>query len=372
VTVRSAGSPADLRTFIGFPYRHYRSDPLWVPPLRRDVATFLSRTENPFFEHADAAYFLAERRDGTVAGRIAAIKNDAHGQAHPEEATVGFFGLFESVDDQAVADALFAAAAAWLRERDLTVMRGPMNFSTNDECGLLVEGFGTPPVVMMPHNPPYYRHLVERAGFAKAMDLLAYEGGRESVPARLTDAAAKLAERSGITLRALDMEHYWSEVVQIKRIYNQAWEANWGFIPMTDAEMNDLARRLKPVVVPDLVVFASTGERLVGFAIALPDFNVALRSNRSGRLFPFGLLRILWNRRRITRSRVITLGVLPEFRRTGVDAMMYEWLWRHAHALGYPWGESSWILETNTAMRNALERMGFVVYKTYRVYDRRL
>ena len=155
-------------------------------------------------------------------------------------------------------------------------------------------------------------------------------------------------------------------------IYNQAWEKNWGFIPMTDAEMDHLARQLKPVVVPDLVVFASIGERLVGFAIDLPDFNVALRSNRSGRLFPFGLIKLLWNQRKITRPRVVTLGVLPEFRRTGVDALMYEWLWRHAHARGYPWAESSWILETNTAMRNALERMGFVVYKTYRVYDRSL
>jgi GNAT superfamily N-acetyltransferase len=204
------------------------------------------------------------------------------------------------------------------------------------------------------------------------MDLLAYEGGCDGIPARLRDAAAKLAARSKITLRALDMRHYWSEVAQLKVLYNQAWEANWGFIPMTDAEMDHLARQLKPVVVPDLVVFASIGERLVGFAIDLPDFNVALRSNRSGRLFPFGLVKLLWNQRKITRTRVVTLGVLPEFRRTGVDALMYEWLWRHAHARGYPWAESSWILETNTAMRNALERMGFVVYKTYRVYDRSL
>ena len=369
--MRSVGSPADLRAFVDFPYRHYRSDPLWVPPLRRDVATLLSRTENPFFEHAEVAYFLAGRRDGSRVGRIAAIANAAHRQAHPEEAEVGFFGLFESVDDQAVADALFAAAAAWLGERGLTVLRGPMNFSTNDDCGLLVDGFGTPPVVMMPHNPPYYARLLERAGFVKVMDLLAYEGGRDAVPARLREAAPRLAERHGITLRPLDPKHFWDDVERVKVLYNQAWEKNWGFIPMSDAEMNHLARQLKPVVVPDLVVFASIGATLIGFAIALPDFNVALRSNRSGRLFPLGLLRILWNQRRIARARVITLGVLPEYRRTGADALMYEWLWRHAHALGYPWGESSWILETNAAMRNALERMGFTVYKTYRVFDRR-
>lgn len=370
--MRSVGSAADLRKFIDFPYRHYRSDPLWVPPLRRDVATLVSRTDNPFFEHAEVAYLLAERPAGTIVGRIAAIRNDAHGRAQPEEASVGFFGLFESVDDQAVADALFAAAGAWLRARGLTVMRGPTNFSTNDDCGLLVDGFGTPPVVMMPHNPPYYARLVEQAGFVKVMDLLAYEGGQDTVPARLTQAAPRLAERYKITLRPLDPKRFWSDVEQVKRLYNQAWEKNWGFIPMTDAEMNHLARQLKPVVVPDLVVFASIGERAIGFAIAVPDFNVALRGNRSGRLWPLGIFRILWNQRKIRRTRVVTLGVLPEDRHTGADALMYEWLWRHAHALGYPWAESSWILETNTAMRNALERMGFAVYKTYRLYDRPL
>jgi len=372
VSVRPVGSPADLRTFIDFAYRHYRGDPLWVPPLRRDVATLLSPTINPFFEHAEMACFLAERPTGTLVGRIAAITNAAHGRVHPEEASVGFFGMFESIDDQAVADALFAAAAAWLRERKMTVMRGPMNLSTNDDCGLLVDGFGTPPVVMMPYNPRYYVGLLERARFTKAMDLLAYDGGREAVPERLRAAGPKLAARYHITLRPLDMKHFWDEVALVKDLYNKAWEKNWGFIPMTDAEMNHLAKQLKAVVVPELVVFASIGDKLIGFAIALPDFNVALRSNRSGRLFPFGLFRILWNQRKIDRARVLTLGVLPEYRRTGADALMYEWLWRVSHRRGMPQGESSWILETNAAMRNGLERMGFAVYKTYRVYDRRV
>ena len=215
MSVRSADSAADLRTFIDFPYRHYRDDPLWVPQLRRDVETLLSRTKNPFFEHADMACFLAERPGGAVVGRIAAIKNDAHGQVHPEEATVGFFGMFESVDDQAVADALFAAAAGWLGQRGLTVMRGPMNLSTNDDCGLLVDGFTTPPVVMMPHNPRYYQGLVERAGFTKAMDLLAYFGGRESVPERLRAAGPKLAKRYNISLRPLSKKRFWSDVALV-------------------------------------------------------------------------------------------------------------------------------------------------------------
>ncbi len=344
-----------------------------MPPLRRDVATLLSRARNPFFEHAEAEYYLAVRgAGGAVVGRIAAIRNDAHGKIHAEEGQLGFFGLFETVDDQAVADALFSAAGGWLRERGLRALRGPMNFSTNDDCGLLVEGFETAPAVMMPHNPPYYRGLLERAGFVKAMDLLAYQGHGEVVPPRLAEAARRLEGRHKFVLRPLDMKRFWSDVEAVKRLYNAAWEKNWGFVPMTDAEMNHLARQLKAVVVPDLVVFAYLDREMVGFAIALPDFNMALRANRSGRLFPFGLLRILWNQRKISRVRVLTLGVLKAYRRTGVDALMYEWIWRHGNARGYTWCESSWILESNTPMRNALERMGFTVYKTYRVFDRPL
>ncbi len=371
MTARPVRGAADLKAFIDFAYRHYRDDPRWVPPLRRDVATLLSRTRNPFFEHAEAEYFLAER-GGAVVGRIAAIRNDAHARVHVDEGGVGFFGFFEAVDDPAVANALLEAAGAWLRQRGLSVMRGPMNFSTNDDCGVLVDGFDTPPVVMMPHNPPYYPGLLERAGFTKAMDLLAYQGYGESVPPRLAEAVRRLERRHKFTLRALEMKRYWSDVDDVKRLYNAAWEKNWGFIPMTDAEMNHLARQLKPVVVPDLVVFAYLNGDLVGFAIALPDFNVALRTNRTGRLFPLGLIRILWNQRKISRVRVLTLGVVKEHRRTGVDALLYEWIWRHANARGYFWCESSWILESNAAMRNALERMGFSVYKTYRVYDRTL
>ena len=362
-------SPADLDRFIDFPYRLHRGDPTWVAPLRRDVKTLLSRSKNPFFQHAEADYFLAER-DGAVAGRIAAIRNDAHGAVHEEEKQVGFFGFFESVNDQAVADALFAAAGDWLRARGLTVMRGPASFSTNDECGLLVQGFDTPPTILMPHNPPYYPELVERAGFTKAMDLLAYQGSGDAPPARLVEGARKLAQRYRITLRPIDMRKYWEEVALVKKLYNSAWEKNWGFIPFTDAEMDHLAKQLKPVVVPDLVVFAEMKGELIGFAITLPDFNQALKHNPSGRLFPFGLLKILWHKRKISRARTLTLGVLPKYRRTGTDALLYEWTWRHGNAHGLFWCEASWLLETNHAIRNGMERLGFRPYKTYRMYDR--
>jgi GNAT superfamily N-acetyltransferase len=329
----------------------------------------LSKTKNPFHQHADVEYFLAVR-DGAVVGRIAAIHNHNHGAFQPEERHVGFFGFFECVNDQAVADALFGAAAAYLKALGLTVMRGPASFSTNDECGLLVDGFDTPPVIMNPHNPRYYVELVERAGFTKAMDLLCYEGSGTAPPPRLVEGARKMAERFGIRLRGLDMKRFDEEVAKIKEIYNAAWEKNWGFIPMTDAEIDHLARQLKPVVVPDLVVFAEKDGKVIGVGISIPDFNVALRHNRSGRLFPFGLLKILWHRRGISRIRTLILGVLPEYRRTGADALMYEWTWSKGNALGYNWGEASWLLETNAAIRNGMERMGFRVYKTLRMYDR--
>jgi len=344
---------------------------MWVAPLRMDVGKLLDRKKNPFYQHAEAEYFLAER-GGEVVGRIAAIRNDAHGVHHPDEKHVGFFGFFECVDDQAVADALFAAAGAWLTARGLTVMRGPASPSTNDECGLLVDGFDTPPVVLNPHNPRYYVSLVERAGFVKAMDLLCYEGSGTKPPERLVAAAHKLAERYQITLRSLDMSRFDEEVEKVKQVYNSAWEKNWGFIPMTDPEIDMLAQGLKPVVVPKLVVFAEMAGELIGMAVSIPDFNVALKHNPSGRLFPFGLLRILWYRRKISRIRTLILGVLPKYRRTGADALMYEWTWREGNKLGYNWVEASWLLETNAAIRNGMERMGFRVYKTLRMYDKAL
>lgn len=343
---------------------------MWVAPLRMDIHKLLDRDKNPFFHHGKAEYYLAER-GGVVVGRIAAIRNDAHGRHHPDEAHVGFFGFFECVDDQAVADALFATAAEWLKAEGLKVMRGPASFSTNDECGLLVDGFDTPPAVMNPHNPRYYVPLVERAGFVKVMDLLCYDGDGDP-PARLIEGARKMAERYKITLRSLDMSRFKEEVEKVKLIYNAAWEKNWGFIPMTDAEIDYLADALKPVVVPELVVFAEIEGKLIGMGVSIPDFNVALKHNKSGRLFPFGLLKILWYRRKISRIRTLILGVLPEYRRTGADALMFEWTWREGNRKGFFTGEASWMLENNPAIRNGMEKMGFRVYKTLRMYDKQI
>jgi GNAT superfamily N-acetyltransferase len=355
----------DREAFIGLPYRVHRRDPCWTPPLRRDVRTLLSQ-ENPFFDHGDAGLFLA-RRAGGVVGRIAAIENRLHNQVHGDRA--GFFGFFECVDDGDVAARLLDAASGWLRPRRLQSMRGPVNFSTNEEAGLLVDGFGTPSTLMMPHNPPYYPHLLEAAGLSKAKDLLVYQTTHDQLPARLVEATGLLQRRYGLTVRGLDVRRFEQEVELVKALYNAAWERNWGFVPMTDREIEFLAVQLKPVVVPELVAFAEKAGRAVGFAVALPDLNVALRANPSGRLFP-GILRVLWRRRHIRRLRVILLGTLPDWRGKGVDALLYRRIWEEGYRKGFRWAEAGWVIEDNHPMRNGLENMGFEVYKTYRLYDR--
>ena len=359
-----------LDRFIAFPYDHYRHDPLWVPQLRRDIHTLLSPKKNPFFQHAEAQYFLAVRRaDGKVVGRIGAIKNDAHTREHKDR--VGFYGFFESIDDQAVANALFDTAAAWLRTRGFDTMRGPMSPSVNDECGLMIKNDGLPPSLMMPYNPPSYVALHERYGFTKAKDLFAYEGGGAAPPERLMRLSRRVAERAGITLRPLNMKRFAAEVEIIKALYNQAWEKNWGFVPLTEAEIDHLAKQLKPIVVPDLVVFAERAGKVVGFGVALPDFNRALLHNRSGRLFP-GILKVLWHARKIDRARVLLLGVIPELRGRGIDGVLYEWVWNACVKHKMPQGEGGWILEDNAPMNKAAEQLGFHISKTYRIYDKPL
>ncbi len=345
---------------------------MWVPPLRREVGALLDRRRNPFFDHGEAAYFLAER-DGAVVGRVAAIANRLHNEVHRDR--VAFFGFFEAERDPAVAEALLGAAAAWARERGFDTLRGPASFSTNDECGLLVDGFDTPNTIMMPHNPPWYEDLVTGAGFHPVKTLLVYQGGSMAgpapVPARLTRAASLLLQREGLTLRTLDLRRFRAEVDLIKRLYNRCWEMNWGFVPMTDREIDHLATQFRPVVVPEMIPILEKDGEPVAFGLVLPDLNEMLRNNRSGRLFP-AVLTLLWRlkTRRYCRSRILLLGVEPAYRGKGLDAVLYEHIWRTGHDVGITWGEAGWILEDNAAMNLALVKMGFEVYKTYRLYDR--
>ena len=368
VSITPVSGRRELSAFVALPYALHRRDPCFTPLLRCDVRTLLDPRKNPFFRHAERELYLA-RREGRVVGRIAAIHDRAHAEAHRDGA--GFFGFFETTPEPEVAGALLDAAAAFLRARGCTRLRGPVSPSINDEAGLLVEGFDTPSVVMMPHNPAHYPGLVEGAGFAKAKDLVAFESTSSRLPERLLAATDLVERRYAVGTRTLEMRRFGAEVELIQRLFNEGWRHNWGAVPLDHAEIAHLARQLKPIVVPELVVFAEHRGQPIGFAAAIPDLNAALRTNPSGRLFP-GVLKVLWASRRITRMRVLLLGVLPEWRGRAVDALLYRRLWENGRARGYDWAEAGWVLEDNHAMRNGLERMGFRVYKTYRIYERAL
>ncbi|MGH7444442.1 MAG: N-acetyltransferase [Longimicrobiales bacterium] len=367
--VRPVTSRTDRTRFIDLPWQIYAGDPHWVPPLRMAVRDVLDRDRHPLYAHADAECFLAWRNGGVV-GRICAIVNHRHNEFHSER--TGFFGLFESVDDDDVANALLSTAADWLRARGMERVRGPMNLSTNDELyspGILIDGFDSPPSIMMAHTPRYYRGLVERAGFDKVKDLIAYWVDGPEPPARLVRMYERLQRMDGVNIRALDMKRLNEEIDRIQQVYNSAWERNWGFVPMTEAEIRHLAKELKPVVAPKLCALVYVGNEPVGFALALPDYNQALRHLTNGRLLPFGLLKLLWYRRRINAIRVLTLGLKPAFRQRGFDAAMITHIFLEAGKDDRARGECSWILEDNIEMRNGIERLGGRPSKTYRIYE---
>lgn len=371
IEVRAVSSRADLDRFIKFQWRIYENDPMWVPPLLMDVKGALDRKKHPFHQHAEVEYFLA-RRGGEVVGRIAAIVNHLHNEFHGD--TTGFFGFFESIDDQNVADALLRAAERFLAARGRTSAQGPMNFSTNEELcspGVLIDGFDTPPKIMMAYTPSYYARLLENAGYVKAKDLLGYYLDASTTPKHLVRGMARLGKAEGIRMRALNLKDFNGELARIKSIYNSAWERNWGFVPMTEAEFEHMAKQLKPIIDPELIVIAEVEGKPVGFALQLPDFNQAMK-HMNGRLFPTGLFKFLWYKRKIDEVRVLTLGVVPEYRGRGIDAMLIVRMMEVVQPRGMAKGEGSWILEDNMMMRRGMEKMGAHVYKTYRVYEKPL
>lgn len=371
VTVREVPRGASMKPFIDLSWTVNAGDPAWVPPLRMALEPVLDRNKHPFHQHAEVAYFLAER-GGRVAGRIAAIVNHQYNQYHAPDRT-GFFGFFESVDDTAVSAALLDAASAWLRARGMQVMRGPFNFSTNDEFsspGVLIDGFDTPPTVMMSHNPPYYGRLMDAAGMGKSKDLLAY-WIQPRVPERLRNTMERLGKRAGVTIRSVRMKDLKEEVGRVQEVYNAAWSQNWGFVPMTEAEFHHLAKELRPVVDPDLILLAEKADgEPIGFLLALPDLNRAFSHLPNGKLFPFGVFKFLWHQRRIRTARILTLGLKPGYQHLGLGAVMYTRLLEIGMAKGYQGAEGSWILEDNPEMCTALEKMGADAYKRYRVYER--
>jgi GNAT superfamily N-acetyltransferase len=376
VTVRTAGATVDivaadsgraLRQFIDLPYRLYRNDPCFVPPLRRERRDLFSKTRHPFFAHAEAAFFLA-RRAGRVVGRIEAIVN--HARAARPEVRTGFFGAYECAHDRAASDALLDAAAASLRARGKTVMRGPYTHSQNEEYALLVDGFDAPPVVQLAYNPPYYAELLESYGLRRAHDLHAWwaDADREPDP-RLLRVAAAIRKRGRIGVRPLRLSDYDAEVDRAERLLNEVLAETRGFVPVTNAELRFAAAQFRSLFRPELVLFAEVDGVPAGIVLAMPDFNQALAGVPDGRLFPFGWLRIARGLREIDQLRLLALGVRPAFRRRGIELLLCLELRETARRLGYRGGELSMVWEDNDAIHPTIAAMGGRRTKTYRIYE---
>jgi GNAT superfamily N-acetyltransferase len=366
ITVVPAVEKQQQREFVELPYRLYRGDSHWVPPLRIAVKELLNTAKHPFYANAEMACFIAEE-DGRTVGRIAAILDRNFNRFH--EANVGFFGFLEMIDSQPVADALLRAARQWLQEKNVKTILGPMNPSTNYECGLLVDGFDSSPCIMMTYNPAYYAERVERAGLQKAKDLYAYISSTSAVESeRVMRVASRALDKKGVRVRPIDMKRFNQEVEEVWKVYNSAWTRNWGFVPMTKEEFLAMGKEMKQILVPDLVLIGEIANRIVGFALALPDINEALKP-AGGKLFPFGVFKILYYQRLIRNMRVLALGVVEEFRTAGVAAGFYAALIKNARRLGYRDCEMSWILEDNVLMNRSLEALGAKRYKTYRIYE---
>jgi len=365
ITIQEVKTKKALKTFLRLPWQIYRGDPFWVPPLLKEHAFHFS-PKNPFLHHAQIVPYVA-LKNGSIVGRIAAIIDQSYIDFHQEK--TGFFGFFESIDDLKVARALVDQVKGFLRGKKLKTMMGPVNPSTNDECGLLIEGFDSSPFIMMPYNPPYYRKLLEGCGLKKAKDLLANRMVNDgSIPERLLRISARITRRlPGLTIRPLDMKKLDQEVMKVKDVYNGAWRDNWGFVPLTDEEMDLMVKKMKPLVVPEYVPFAEIGGETVGFALALPDYNVVLK-RLNGRMSPLGLLKFLYYSRKIETIRVLLLGVKAEYRKRGIETLLYLEIFRRGQARGVTWGEMSWILEDNRLMQKGLEALGAKEYKTYRIY----
>jgi len=356
----------EMEDFIRFPFDLYRDDPLYSPELLKDQREHFSPA-NPFFKNADVRFFLA-RKQGKTLGRIVSIVNRLHISRHDEK--TGFFGFFESHDDPDVADALLDAASKALGDAGMTLMRGPMNFSTNEQCGFLIEGFDTPPMLMTPYNPPYYASLMQRYGMTKAKDLLAFIlDVPEELPEKV-QRVARLAERRGIRVRQVEKRRFREELRAFKEVYNEAWNANWGFIPLTDDELEYLGKRLKPIAPPEMTLIAEKDGEPVGFLGLLPDFNLVLRKMQ-GRLNVISIIKALYYQRKITDLRLLLLGVKSAYRHRGVDALMFSEGFKAARKR-YKQVELSWILEDNEPVIRLIEMFGSRLYKRYRIFEKPL
>jgi len=356
-----------LDEFIKFPFSLYSGNPVYVPQLIKELREQFS-DKNPFFNHAKIKYFIAEK-NGKCAGRITAIVNHGHIQFQNEK--TGFFGFFECVNDMEVSSALLDKASEELKREGMETMRGPMNFSTNEECGFLINNFEAHPMLMTPYNMPYYADLMESCGMSKAKDLHAYiYEVKEALPQKVLRVAA-IAEKRGISVRPVNKKRFSDEMKAFKDIYNSAWENNWGFIPLTDQEIDYLGNRLRQIVVPELTLIAEDKGEPVGFLGLLPDFNFVLK-RMNGRINPMTIMKALYYSRKIKDLRLLLLGIKKEYRNKGVDAILFREGFKGIKNGGYARIEFSWVLEDNVPVQRIVDMLNGRLYKTYRIYEKKL
>lgn len=357
----------ELEQFIRLPWKVYKNHPCWVPPLIQERKKFLNPDINPFFEHAEVNLFLALDDDRLPVGRIALVHDQNYHDVHSEP--VGMFGMFEAMDDPDLFCLLLDKAQQWCREKGYVRLIGPMNLSTNHECGLLVEGFESPTMFGIPYNPEYYGKHFEAWGLQKAKDLLAFRLDLIKIPDYLEGAATKLTKRNHFSVRSIDLSRFEKEISILWDVYNSAWIQNWGFVPMTEKEFTFSAQEMKSIIQPEFCLIAEVKGEPAGFSLALPDVNQVLRK-MNGRLFPFGWAQFLLNKNKIDAFRVLTLGVKKKFRRLGIDALFYYETYRLFLEKKIKWCEMSWLLEDNKSMVDPMHRIGAHIYKRHRIYDR--
>ena len=370
VVVTAVESAADKKAFIAFQYELYENDPNFVPPLLMERNDFFNPKKNPWFDFGHMQLFLA-RRNGKIVGRISASDDVRYNEFHGTK--VGWWGLYESIDDVAVAKALLDEATKWNTARGMTEMLGPASFSSNADWSTLIEGFDSPPVLLMPYNPAYYPRLFDACGLSKAKDLYAWNLDINTPPPeKVQRIAEKIRVREGIVVRQANLKDWANEVRRIKDIYNAAWEKNWGFVPMTDREFDHLAKDLKTILVPELTLIAEVKGEPVAFSITLPDANQAIKA-ANGRLttfgMPIGLVKLLFASRKIKRGRLAILGIKQGFRKRGLDSVLFLDTFNNARKLGWTGGEIGWTLEDNDMVNRAIEVFGAKLYKKYRVYS---
>jgi GNAT superfamily N-acetyltransferase len=360
----------EKKSFIKFPYSHYSEDKYWVAPLLIEQKKLLNPKKNPFYNNAEIALFTAEHNH-KPAGRIAAIIDHRYNEYHNTK--TGFFGFFECIDKQSTADLLFRIASDWLRERGMKDVLGPSNPSMMDEIGVLVDGFDKYPSILMPYSKPYYDGLIKNAGFEKAMDLFTYHVTQDSVDRDRANRAVEIVKKRlpGIKIRNLNLKKIHDEVKIIRKIFNAAWKNNWGYIPLSEAEFESLAKDLKSIVDPDFAHIAEIDGEPVAFSVALPDYNQIFR-NMNGRLFPIGIFKILWNRKKINKVRTALMGVLPEYHGKGIDVLLHREAIENGLEKNVYSSEVGWILENNVQMIRVAEKIGGMPDKTYRMYKKNL